>query len=458
MKIYDIIIAGAGFAGIYTAWRLAKAGQKVALVEAAHFIGGNLQSKPWNGFWIDNGTHNFDIRTDLGEAFYSDILREKALIFEDQPWACTIDKTWTHGFESPDFGADDPAFSALVLAELEALQAAPAAKKKPQTYVDEYKETYGCALSARLVPMMRKYTGSDPRDFAPEARGLMGMFSRLKLGNDAEMIALKSSDPFWDDRLGVTLHCGDPRFIGKNVNKRFTYPAEKGLKGLCDAAQERLSEMGVDILLSSSGSAISDVKSGIEVQAGDHILRGRKIFWSLPEVVLAKILEIDVDLMQSAIPVGTCFFAFEVPENKILGPDYLHDYSMDRLPFRYNRQGVYGQQTKPNGQSLVVTEVPCHPKDIAATATAENLQSAWEAALDIGFVAPGTHYSNAIFWSHPVSYTVPKVGWRGPYDAAQDQIKSNSRNIVGIEFGYRGRSNFMTLYETKLQHQLLGTS
>ena len=83
MPNYDIIIAGAGFAGIYSAWRLARAGKQLALVEAADYIGGNLQSRPWNGYWIDNGTHNFDIRTPIGEEFYYDILGENILVFED---------------------------------------------------------------------------------------------------------------------------------------------------------------------------------------------------------------------------------------------------------------------------------------------------------------------------------------------------------------------------------------
>ena len=456
MQTYDTIVAGAGFAGIYTAWRLARAGQKVALVEAADFIGGNLQSREWNGFWIDNGTHNFDIRTPLGEEFYNDILGQDALIFEDQQWACTTDKTWTYGFELPDFGADDPAFSAQALAELTALKSAQKGGPAPDRYIDFYHATYGAALTDRIRPMMRKYTGSDPEDFAIEAKGSMGMFSRPKLGSDDEMIALKSSDPFWDDRLGVSLHCGDERFIGKNVNKRFCYPAKKGLKGFCDAAQERLTELGIDIFLSSGVSGIVDTDQGVSVEAGDHVLAGRHMFWSLPEVVLAKVLKIDVDLMSSALPVGTCFFAFEVPEDSILGPDYLQDYSLERLPFRYNKQGVYGNQTKADGSTLVVAEVPCHPKDIATITTDENQRRAWEAMLDIGFLKAGTAYSAATYWGHPVAYTIPKVGWRGPYDAAQAQIAAHSKNIVGIEFGYRGRFNFMMFYDSKLQHRLLG--
>jgi hypothetical protein len=455
MDKYDIVIAGAGFAGIYSAWRLARAGKKVALVEAADYIGGNLKSREWNGYWLDNGTHNFDIRTSIGEEFYTDILGDNMLVFEDQPWACTTDKTWTDGFELPDFGVDDPEFSKAVLAELELIRSNGPTITQSDSYLEYYRSTYGNLLTDRLIPAMKKYTGSDPADFALASRGSMGMFSRPKLGTDAEMIALKQMDAFWDDRVGVSLTCGDKRFIGKNTNKRFAYPANKGLNGFCLSAHERLVDLGVDIYLSSGVSAINDIPYGVSVKAGEHTLEARKVFWSLPEVVLSKILGLDVDLMKTAIPVGTCFFAFEVPADSILGPDYLQDYSPDRLPYRYNRQGVYSNQVKTDGNTLVVTEAPCHPKDIKSIATEQNIDVAWDSALDIGFIKPGTMYTAATAVGHPVAYTLPKIGWRESYDKAQEQIDAHSKNIVGIEVGYRGRFSFMTFYETKLRHTLM---
>ena len=108
MKSYDLVIVGAGFAGIYAAWRQAREGRKVALVEASDHVGGNLWSVPWGDYWIDNGTHNFDIRTKIGEEFFLDVLGDEALIFEDQQWGCTTGDTWTWGFENPEFGVDHP--------------------------------------------------------------------------------------------------------------------------------------------------------------------------------------------------------------------------------------------------------------------------------------------------------------------------------------------------------------
>ncbi|MEP3299045.1 MAG: NAD(P)-binding protein [Pseudoruegeria sp.] len=452
------MVAGAGFAGIYAAWRLARSGSKVALVEAADKIGGNLQSRPWNGYWVDNGTHNFDIRTPIGEAFYTDILQDNILIWDDQQWACTTNKTWTNGFEMPDFSVDNPALAQRALAELKALENEPQSTQVPDRYLDWYRLNYGATLTDSIIPMLRKYTGSDPALFSADARSSLGMFSRPKLGSDAEMIELKEKSPFWDDRLGVSLMSGDRRFAGKSTNKKFAYPARHGLKGFCDAAQKRLIEMGVDIYTGHGVNAISDSGQAVRVTAGDQTFTASKLFWSLPEVVLAKILDLEVDLMSSAVPVGTCFFAFEVPANSVQGPDYLQDYSQDRLPFRYNKVGIYGEQTKSNGNTLVTAEVPSHPANIKTVITDENQSRAWQALLDTGYLKPGTIAADAMYWGHPVAYTMPKAGWRTPYEKAQQLFNDVSERIVGVEFGYRGRFNFMMFYENKLQHKLLGTT
>ena len=75
------------------------------------------------------------------------------------------------------------------------------------------------------------------------------MFSRPKLGSDEEMINLKQKSPFWDKRLGVTYQCGDLQFVGKNAERKFCYPLQKGTQGFCESAAKRLKNLGVELLL-----------------------------------------------------------------------------------------------------------------------------------------------------------------------------------------------------------------
>ena len=77
MNTVDVTVVGAGFNGIYTSWRLARDGISVALIDSSDHIGGVLRGKFWNDYWLDSGTHNFDMRTELGKEFYLDILQSK---------------------------------------------------------------------------------------------------------------------------------------------------------------------------------------------------------------------------------------------------------------------------------------------------------------------------------------------------------------------------------------------
>ncbi len=58
-KFYDIAVIGAGISGLSFANHLAKAGKKVLILEASPKIGGCLQTRYKNDFWIEMGAHTF---------------------------------------------------------------------------------------------------------------------------------------------------------------------------------------------------------------------------------------------------------------------------------------------------------------------------------------------------------------------------------------------------------------
>jgi hypothetical protein len=454
MKNYDVIIVGAGFLGIYAAWRLAKCGCRVILLEANNFLGGNLNSRQWKNFWLDNGTHNFDMRTKLEEKFFLDILGKNIQVWTDHNWASTTDKTWTYGFEMPDFSKDAPILSNQALAELKYIKESSYSALKPDHYSDALIQSHGPVLSTATLPLVRKFTGSDPTKFSVDARQSLTIFDRPKLGTDSEMIALKKSDPFWDKRLGVSLLCGDKRFYGKSVTTKYCYPADQGLHGFCVSAQQRLVELGVSIKL---GHSVTDIKKdgkGVTVKVNNASFSADNLFWSLPETGLNKILKTGIDLTQSFIPVGVCLFAFEVPKECIKGPDYLHDFHPDRATFRYNKMGVYSQQIQSNGNTVVMAEVPSHPADLSKKVTNNMTKIVWENVCNSGFVAPETQPIDSTCWGLPVAFTLPKVGWKEDFTKVQDIIKNTVPSLHSPAFESRGRSRYMSYYETHLHHQL----
>ncbi|MBI5403551.1 MAG: FAD-dependent oxidoreductase [Ignavibacteriae bacterium] len=59
MKKKEIIILGAGITGLVTAWKLAKSGYKVTVIEKEKYPGGLAGTVDWDGWKFDFGTHNF---------------------------------------------------------------------------------------------------------------------------------------------------------------------------------------------------------------------------------------------------------------------------------------------------------------------------------------------------------------------------------------------------------------
>jgi len=454
MNNYDVVIVGGGFSGIYAAWRLAKFGCNIALIEANSEIGGLLNSLQWKDYWLDNGTHNFDMRTTSGKDFFSDILGDNIQTWDNHNWASTTDKTWTYGFEMPDYSEDHKSFSKQVLLDLNELNKKKLNLSKTKYYLKSYLDSHGPTLYSRQIEILKKYIGSDPKDLAVDARQSLSIFDRPKLGTDAEMVSLKTLDKFWDDRLGVTLFSGEDKFSGRNSSKNYCYPKKKGLKGFCLSAHRRLLELGVTILLDTPVKDISQNKSEIIVSSNNTQLKSKKLFWSLPEISLNKILGINVDLTKSVIPVGSCFFAFEVPKKAIKGPDYMHDFSEKRISFRYNKMGVYSAQTKLNGNTIIMAEVPSHPANMKKNLSKNMTKKVWRDICEVGFVSSLDSPIDSYSWGLPVAYTLPKVNWQKDYNKSKEIISSKLPNLHGIAYGYRGRNSFISYYDNLLHNQL----
>lgn len=453
MSQADIVIVGGGFAGIYSAWRLVRDGLRVSLVEASDHLGGTLWSRDWNGYLVDPGTHNFDLRSPIGVEFYTDILRDELKETDRHYFASTTAQAISHGFEMPDFSVDDPDLCRAALAELSKLKTS-AEREPPESLVEWFTATYGRTLGNKLVAALEKVIATPANDIAVEARGALGMLARPKIGTDAEMIALKESDSFYDARLGVTLESGDPRFAGRSVRKRFGYPSSGAMRRFCLLAEARLRELGVDVLTGTRVTAIAGAASGVVLETTAAPISAGRLFWTLPDNGLLDLLGIAIDLRAMVQPVGTAFFAFEVQSAAIADIDYLHDFSPSRRPFRYNRAGVYSGQVMEDGRTFVTAEVPSHPAKLDTLLCDAVADTVWQDLQAAGFVQSGTELTARTHWGYPVAFTLPRMGWRGPMEAAAAAIASASPRLSTIRFGHRGRDAFMMFYEDMLQHEL----
>jgi hypothetical protein len=116
--------------------------------------------------------------------------------------------------------------------------------------------------------------------------------------------------------------------------------------------------------------------------------------------------------------------------------------------------GVYSQQIQSNGNTVVMAEVPSHPADLSKKVTNNMTKIVWENVCNSGFVAPETQPIDSTCWGLPVAFTLPKVGWKEDFTKVQDIIKNTVPSLHSPAFESRGRSRYMSYYETHLHHQL----
>ena len=457
MRPPNVIIVGGGFAGMYAAWRLAKDGLNVTLIEGSDHLGGTLWSREWHGYLVDSGTHTLDLRTPMSAAFFVDILGNELKETNQQNFGSTIGQAITRGFEMPDFSSDEPPLCKIALEELSEINRVQVQVESP-SYEAWLSANYGPTLGGRLKDMTKKVTGTASEYLSVSAGASLGMLSRPKLGSDAKMIALKESAEFYNSRLGVSLESGDERFAGLNINKRFGYPATGALRRFCIRAKARLEELGVNILTNSKVVKLTQDENFIEVTlqgAGPTSLSAPRLFWSLSDHGLLPLLGVDVDLTTAALPVGCAFFAFEVPVDKITTDlEYLNDFSDLRPPYRYNQAGVYSGQITQNGYTFVTAEVPSHPAKLDSILNSKFSKIVWQSFLDVGFLKPDTSMGASTYWGYPIAHTLPKIGWKVPINAMRSALSYWSPRLFTVEFGHRGRNAFMHYYETKLQQEL----
>jgi hypothetical protein len=456
LKKTEIIVAGGGFSGIYAAWRLAKEGKKVCLIDASDSLGGNMKSRQWNGYWIDSGMHNLDMRSDAACDFFTDILQDELILLEDHDWASTTSTTYTPGFEMPDFSNDNPQLAHRALNELTQLENLASANDpdfsgSEETYLNWYENNYGASLCAVIKPMLKKLTGGHTDTVSAAGRSALSIFSRPKLGEDIIMSRLKASSDFLDDRIGVTCMGEDTRFSGQEWMTRFGYPAKGGLGGFCKRSELRLRELGVDIQFDSKIQAISSSESSITVNTSSQTIEGVKLLWTLSDQQLSDALSLPVTINSSLLPVGYCIFAFEVLEHSILGPDYLHDFKPERLPYRYSKPGVYSRQTSEDGHTVILAEVPSHPSDQASLLCSKTTQKVWSDCQASGYIEEKCSFKDSTSWSVPVAFALPAASWTTRYANLKQRLETDHPGIIAINSTNRARSAFINSYESTLQ-------
>lgn len=455
MDTFDVAIVGGGFSGIYAASRLADEGISVAIVEGGEGLGGNLRSRFWNGYWIDLGVHNFDMRKKHAALFFEDILQDSLITTDGFNYASIVDTSWTVGCEQPDFHKNDD-FCARVMAQLkQGLDSKRADAAYESSYVNYLTAKYGELLSEKLIHMVAKIIGGDPHCLAVDSRNTLSFIERPVIGPELKMIQYKESSQYWNERIGVSSLAMTAQLSDPDKGTIVGYPQGKGMLTFCERAKSKLEEKGVRLYFDTLVDRLSRSRDLSILGNERTTISAEKVFWSLPEIFLSKALQIDDCLSPMNRVVGTCFFVFEVPEKHITNLDYVNDYSSNREVFRYGNQGVFSGQINDKGNTFILAEVWSHPSTFASKLTTEFANIVWRNILDVGFVTGINRYEALTFFSTPVAFTLPLIGWRDQYEQYNSLVESKISRLFRIGYGFRGRNSFIEFFENNLKEKLL---
>jgi oxygen-dependent protoporphyrinogen oxidase len=70
-RIRDVVIVGAGIAGLTAAWRLRQ--RDILVLEASDRVGGRMRSQPWGEYWLNYGAHLFPAPGSLVDTIASEL-------------------------------------------------------------------------------------------------------------------------------------------------------------------------------------------------------------------------------------------------------------------------------------------------------------------------------------------------------------------------------------------------
>lgn len=428
-----VLVVGGGFRGILASYFLTRAGHDVTLSERAPFLGGVLHSEEWEGFYLDKGCHLLSNDRDDVTDVLLDILQGRILPV-DFRYASILGGRKSDGFAIPDLTAFGQATQEKILYELVGATAATSPTVEPDSLDGLLVARFGPTAAACLSGPLRKMFQADAKDLDPSAMAIANL-NRIKVLPDAPTELLKHH-PAFDERLAASSQDDPMRFVRDEVSRhefRNFYPAERGMRGFCDAARARLEADGVDLRLGSEITKISPERDAVTCGFRDAAdARFDRLFWTVDTALLASLL-LNEGLSAGLVhQVPMILYYFVLPEAAVGSYTYVHDFEPDHLLFRASTAGPYGRQVKDDDTTFLCCEVTTTVGSPEWEAPEEFARQVWREAVDAG-VMTGDGLTAMKILKTPVSYRVGMRGYSAATRALSERLAAVSNRIVLTE-------------------------
>lgn len=266
----DLIVLGAGPAGLAAAWRAGRAGLSTIVLERTGAVGGMAASFPVAGIQVDHGSHRLhpatapDILSDLQKLLGSDLQLRR------RQGRLRVAGRWV-GF--PLRGGQlartlPPSMLARVGAEALAEPARRLRSGQPRSYADALRRGLGPTLYDTL--------------YAPFAVKLWGL-SGDEIDAEQARVRVSADSPWKIARRLLRRGAEGP-------GRQFYYP-RRGFGQIVEALADAATESGVDIRLNTEVDRMTlDGTVGLHTTAGESVTAGH-LFTTIPLPALARIAD-----------------------------------------------------------------------------------------------------------------------------------------------------------------------
>jgi protoporphyrinogen oxidase len=399
----DIVVLGAGPAGVAAAWRAALAGQQVIVLDRAPVVGGMAASFEVAGQRVDHGSHR------LHPATAPEILAAlQALLGDDlqqrpRHGRLRLDGRWL-GF--PLRGGDLVRHLPLPLAARMAADTllAPTRRARPgATFPEIVTAGLGPTVADHFyLPYAAKLFGADPSD-------LDGELARRRVSGRSPAAVLR-------------------RLVTPASKRMFHYP-RRGFGQIPDALADAATKAGVAVRLATTVRSVTLRADGVTVRLDDGAdVSGARLWSTVPTGALAAL--VDPALAASALTYRAMVLVYLVVDR----PRYT-EFDAHYLPSgahavsRLSEPKNYRNGPDPADRTVLCAEVPCTVGDATWAAADDVLSAMVTEALRIEGLPAVTPNEIAVR-RLPHVYPVYRRGWAEHQDALEGWAAGYDRLVI----------------------------
>jgi len=399
----DIVVLGAGPAGLAAAWRVALAGHSVTVLDRAPVVGGMAASFDVAGQRVDHGSHRLHPATDPAIlAALRELLRDD---LQERPRHGRLrlaDRWLAFPLRAADLARNLPPRLASRMVGDTVL--APTRRARPDA-------TFPEIVTAGLGPTVARefYLPYATKLFGVEPAELDGELARRRVSGRSTTAILR-------------------RLVARGEGRRFHYP-KRGFGQIPDAIAGAAGAAGVTVRLGTALRSVELRPDGVTVVLHDGSeVRGGRLWSTIPTGAVAELTTSappPADLTYRAMVL--VYLALDRPRYTEFDAHYLPSaaHPVSRLSEPKN----YRDGPDPAGRTVLCAEVPCAVGDATWTATDAELGAVVIEALRTEGLPPADPVE-VVTRRLPHVYPVYRRGWAAQQDALEAWAAHHERLLV----------------------------